>query len=153
MNCKSAKWFEVIVKYIKDQQDGTERGVKEIYVFDAQTFAEAEKKAFEELQTYVSDGELMVVNINPAKYGEVWFSDDNEDDKYYRVQLCFFLLDEATGKEKKSKTCYLVQACDTAKVQKHIEEIMGRSMMTYEVMSIVDANIEDVYVHNVQAAR
>lgn len=140
----SAKFFEVIVKMNETQEDGAEKMVKKTIVVDALSFSEAETKAIGEMSCYATD--LEVININPAQYGEVFTSDDERDDKYYKCKLSFITIDEKTEKEKKSKVTYLVQAGSTNKAQSYIDsDVMGKSMQDYETCSIADTPIFDVY--------
>ena len=143
----TAKFFEVIVAMEETQEDGTEKMVKKTIVVDALSFGEAEKKAIEEMTPYCS-GDMNVVNINPAVYGEVFTSDDEKDDKFYKCKLSFITIDEKTDKEKKSKVTYLVQAGSTNKAQSYIDnDVMGKSMQDYETCSISDTPIFDCFFH------
>jgi len=144
----SAKFFEVIVSTQETQENGAEKMVKKTIVVDALSFGEAEKKAIEEMTPYCS-GELSIVNINPAAYGEVFTSDDEKDDKFYKCKLSFITIDEKTSKEKKSKVTYLVQAGSTNKAQSYIDNnVMKDSMQDYETCSISDTPIFDCYFHD-----
>lgn len=144
LRSKQAKWFEVVAKLARLQEDGMEKNVKETYVVDAMSFAEAEGRAIKELSIY---HDLSVVNINPAKYGEVFFSDNDADDKFFKVTINLIMIDEKTEKEKKQKVCYLIQASTTSKVQKYIEDIMGKTMIDYKTVAIVETLVEDVFEH------
>lgn len=138
----SSHFFEVIVAMQQMQEDGNMKMVKQTIVIEALTFGEAEQLALEEMEPY-SNGELKIVNINPAPYGEVFTSDDNQDDRFYKCKLSFITVDEKTAKEKKFKVTYLVQAASTNKAQSYIDKsIMAGSMMDYETCSISETKIE-----------
>lgn len=144
----SSKFFEVQLAMQETQEDGVEKMAKKNIVVDALSFGEAEKKAFEEMSYYAS-GELKIVNINPASYGEVYTSDDEKDDKFYKCKLSFITIDEKTEKEKKSKVTYLVQAGSTNKAQSYIDNyVMKGSMLDYETCSISDTPIFDCFFHS-----
>lgn len=133
------------------QEDGTEKMVKKTIVVDALSFGEAEKKAIGEMSPYTS-GELEVININPAQYGEVFTSDKENDDRFYKCKLSFLGIDEKSGKEKKSKVTYLVQAGTTNKAQSYIDNgIMKDSLQDYETCSIADTPIFDCFFHETEA--
>ena len=93
----AAKYFEVTMKMFETQEDGTEKMVKKTVVVDALSFGEAENKAIEEFSCY---SELQVVNINPAQYSEVFTSDDDGYDMFFKAKLEFITIDERTEKEK-----------------------------------------------------
>ena len=147
MRSKTAEWFETKVQYDKVQEDGTLKKVTELYVVDALSFTEAENSIIEEMRPYIS-GDYKVKNITPAKYQEVFFSDSKEDDKWYKAKLAFITIDEKTEKEKRSIVHYLVQARSTDTAQKAINDIMGKTMIDYEVASISETKILDVFEHH-----
>lgn len=138
------KWFETIVRYDKTMENGEVKEVSETYVVDAITFGEAEKRIAEEMKPYML-GDFDIKNINPAPYSEIFFSDEDTDDKYYRVKLAFITIDERTEKEKKSKVTYLVQANSLEQARKNTEEVMNGTMSDYEFVSVTEAKILDVF--------
>ena len=144
MRSKTAQWFETKVQYEKVQVDGMQKKVTEQYVVDALSFTEAESGIIEEMKLYVS-GDYKIKNITPANYHEVFFSDDTQDDKWYKVKLTFITIDEKTEKEKRSIVHYLVQARSTDTAQQAINDVMSKSMIDYETVSISETKILDVF--------
>lgn len=144
MRSKTAEWFETKVQYEKVQVDGMQKKVTEQYVVDALSFTEAESSIIEEMKPYVS-GDYKIKNITPANYHEVFFSDDTQDDKWYKVKLTFITIDEKTEKEKHSIVHYLVQARSTGTAQQAINDVMSKSMIDYETVSISETKILDVF--------
>lgn len=147
MRSRTAEWFETKVKYDKVQEDGMQKKVTELYVVDALSFTEAESAITEEMKPYIS-GDYKIKNITPANYQEVFFSDDTQDDKWYKVKLAFITIDEKTEKEKRSIVHYLVQARSTDTAQKGINDIMRQTMIDYETASISETKILDVFEHH-----
>ena len=144
MRSVNKRWFETIVRYDKIQEDGEKKKVNETYVVDAITFGEAEESIAEEMKPYMS-GDFDIKNINPAPYSEIFFSDKDTDDKYYRVKLAFITIDEKTQKEKKSKVTYLVQANSLEQARKNTEDVMSGTMIDYEFVSVTETKILDVF--------
>ena len=144
MRSVNKRWFETIVRYDKIQEDGEKKKVNETYVVDAITFGEAEESIAEEMKPYMS-GDFDIKNINPAPYSEIFFSDKDTDDKYYRVKLAFITIDERTQKEKKSKVTYLVQAGSLEQARKNTEDVMNGTMIDYEFVSVTETKILDVF--------
>ena len=138
------KWFETIVRYDKTMESGEVKKVSETYVVDAITFGEAEESIAEEMKPYIS-GDFDIKNINPAPYSEIFFSDRDTDDKYYRVKLNFITINETTQTEKKSKITYLVQANSLEQARKNTEEVMNGTMIDYEFVSVTETKILDVF--------
>ena len=144
MRSVNKKWFETIVRYDKVMESGETKKVSETYVVDAITFGEAEESIAEEMKPYIS-GDFDIENINPAPYSEIFFSDKDTDDKYYRVKLAFITIDEKTQKEKKSKVTYLVQAGSLEQARKNTEDVMKGTMIDYEFVSVTETKILDVF--------
>lgn len=138
------RWFETIVRYDKTMESGEAKKVNEVYVVDAITFGEAEGSITREMRHFI-DGDFEVKNINPAPYSEIFFSDKEIDDKYYRVKLDFITVDKRTQKEKKSKVTYLVQAGSLEQARKNTEEVMNGTTIDYEFVSVTETKILDVF--------
>lgn len=144
LKAHSGKFFEVIFRMKETQENGLLKKVKKTFAVNALSFAEAESKVTNEMFPYAK-GDFEVVNINPAQYGEVFTSDDDADSGFYKCKISLITLDEKSGKEKKSKVQYLVQAASTSKAQTYIDKgIMGGSTVDYETASISETQISEV---------
>lgn len=146
MRTRSANWFETNVQYERQAEDGLFAKVRETYVVDAFTFAEAEKAITKEMAVYAS-GEFVIKNITPATYGEIFFSDKENDDKWYKAKLMFVTVDEEKGKEKKTAVNYLVQSNSIDGALKNIQEVFSTSVSDYVVANISETKIMDVFEH------
>ena len=144
MRSRTAMWFECKIRYEKVMEDGLQKKVNENYVVDALSFSEAEKRITEEMSSYIS-GEFEVADIKKAAYKEIFFTDDNVADKWYKAKLQFITIDEKTEKEKRSTVNYLVQAGSMNGAMKNIDEVMGGTMIDYVVASVVETTLMDVY--------
>lgn len=148
MRSRTSTWFETKVKYQKTMEDGSEKVVSEAYVVDALSFTEAESAIIDEMSVYVS-GELKVSGIGKACYGEIFFSDVDDDDKWYKAKLQFITIDEKSEKEKRSNVTYLVQAKSLARALRYIDEVMGKTMIDYDVIGLNETKLMDVFEHHV----
>ena len=144
MRSRSAMWFECKIRYEKVMEDGLQKKVNENYVVDALSFSEAETRITEEMSAYIS-GEFEVADIKKAVFKEVFFTDDNIADKWYKAKLQFITIDEKTETEKRSTVTYLVQAGSMNGAMKNIDEVMGGTMIDYVVASVAETTIMDVY--------
>jgi hypothetical protein len=147
MRSRTAQWFETKVRYDKTMEDGMPKKVIESYVVDALSFGEAEERITKEMSVYIS-GEFNVKAIAPATYGEVFFSENANDDRLYKTKLQFITIDEKSEKEKKTNVYYLVQAANLNGAVKNIDEVMGGTMIDYVIASINETSIMDVFEHN-----
>ena len=144
MRSRTATWFECKIAYEKTMDDGLQKKVSENYVVDALSFTEAEKRIMEEMSNYIS-GEFTVKDIKIAPYGEIFFSDEEMADKWYKAKLQFITYDEKTDKEKRSSVTYLVQAGSFNGAVKNIDEAMGGTMIDYVISSVAETTLMDVY--------
>lgn len=144
MRSKTTSWFETKIRYDKTMEDGRNKKVTEVYTVEALSFTEAESAITEEMLHYVS-GEFDVKAITRAPYGEIFFSDADSDDKWYRAKLAFITIDEKTEREKRSNVVYLVQAESLDNARQYVKDVMAKTMIYYEVVSISETPIMDVF--------
>ena len=147
MRSRTADWFETKIRYEKTMDDGMQKPITEQYVVDALSFTEAENSIIEEMSTCIS-GEFKITGIKPTPYHEIFFSENANDDKWYKTKLQFITIDEKSEKEKRSNINYLVQASSLQGAVKNIDEVMGGTMIDYIIASIVETQIMDVYEHS-----
>lgn len=147
MRSRTSDWFETKIRYAKTQEDGTQKNVTEHYVVDALSFTEAESAILEEMKVYIS-GDYKITDIKPAAYHEIFFTDMDKDDKWYKAKLQFITIDEKTEKEKRSTVTYLVQAATLAAAVNNIGEVMGGTMIDYEIAGVAETQIMDVFEHD-----
>ena len=144
MRSRTANWFLCKIRYEKVMEDGLQKRVTEQYVVDALSFSEAEAHIMEEMATYIS-GEFEVWEIDRAIYKEIFFSDDDMADKWYKAKLKFITIDERTEKEKKTTVYYLVQAASFEGARKNIDEVMGGTMIDYIIDTVSETPVMDVF--------
>ena len=137
-------WFECKIRYEKTMENGLVKKVNEPYLVDALSFTEAEARIIEEITPFVT-GEFTVSDIKRANYSELFPSDEEAADKWFKCKLVFFMLDEKSGAEKKSSTQVLVQAADLRDAVKKLDEGMKGTMADYEIALVSETPIMDVY--------
>ena len=137
-----ALWFECKVRYERMAENGTVKKVNEPYLVDALTFTEAEARIIEKITPYIS-GDFSISAVKKTKVSEIFF--DDRGDRFYMVKVNFITLDEKTGTEKKSSNFMLVQASDFPGALKKFEEGMKGTMADYEIASITETPLMDVF--------
>lgn len=118
--------------------------VTEPYLVDALSFTEAEARIIEEERPFVS-GEMTIADIKRAKYTEVFATEEDAADKWYKCKLLFITIDEKSQTEKKTATNILVQASDLRDAVKRLDENMKGSMADYQIASVAETPLMDVY--------
>ena len=144
MRSRTAIWFECKIQYEKTMEDGLQKKVKEQYVVDALSFTEAEKRITEEMSSYIS-GAFDVSDIKKASFKEIFFSDDDTADRWYKAKVQFITIDEKTEKEKRSNVYYLVQAATLQGALKNVDEVMSGTMIDYAIAAISETMVMDVF--------
>lgn len=143
MRTRTAVWYETTVRY--ERSKGGENNIAtEAYAVDALSFAEAEQRITEEMKPYCS-GEFDVKKIAIAPYTEVFFSEDEDDDKFFRATVAIITLDERTDKEKKNNVNYLVQAENIETARRYVVDAFSNTAMEYEINRLVETKILDVF--------
>ena len=137
-----ALWFECKVRYDKMGENGMVKKVNEPYLVDALTFTEAEARILEEMKPFIS-GEYSISSEKKTKISEIFFVEGG--DRYYLVKVNFITLDEKTGAEKKAVSQILVQANDFDTAVANFKEGMAGTMADYEIASVSETPIMDVF--------
>ncbi len=137
-----ANWFECKVRYDKLQENGAVKKVNEPYLVDALSFTEAEARIIEEQTPYIS-GDFSVSAVKRTKISEIFWNEGG--DRWYLVKVAFITIDERSGVEKRTSTLILVQASDFKEALDNFIEGMKGTMADYEIVSITETPLMDVY--------
>ena len=137
-----ALWFECKVRYDKTQENGAIKKVTEPYLVDALSFTEAEARIIEELTPYIS-GDFSVAAVKRTRISEIFW--DETGDKWFLAKLAFITVDPKSGVEKKAVTQILVQAKDFKTALANILEGMKGTASDYEIVSINETLLMDVF--------
>ncbi len=137
-----SNWFETKVRYDKMMENGTQKKVNEPYMVDALSFTEAEARTIEELTPFIS-GDFAISAVKRTNITEIFW--DDAADKWYHVKVNFITLDEKTAVEKKTTTHILVAANNFREALDNFMEGMKGTMADFEVASIAETAIMDVF--------
>ena len=143
MKSITSTWYECAAKYARTTEEGSQKTVTETYVVEASSFTEAEKGIIKEMTPFTS-GDLEIKKITPMTITEIFFSDKDADDKWFKCKLTFISIDENTNKEKRSAYSYLVQAASLLTALNYMMEEMNNTMMDYITSNISETKIMDV---------
>lgn len=143
-----ALWFECKVRYDKTMENGSVKKVNEPYLVDALTFTEAEARIIEQITPYIS-GEFSISAVKKTKISEIFW--DETGDRYFMTKVNFITLDEKSGMEKKSSSFILVQASNLKGALKRFEEGMQGSAADFEIASLAETPLMDVFPLNLTA--
>ncbi|MDB1026752.1 MULTISPECIES: DUF4494 domain-containing protein [Bacteroidaceae] len=142
-------WFECKIRYERVMENGMNKKVTEPYLVDALSFTEAEARIIEEMTPFIS-GEFTISDIKRANYSELFPSDEESADRWFKCKLIFITLDDKSGAEKKTSTQVLVQAADLRDAVKKLDEGMKGTMADYQIASVAETAIMDVYPYSAE---
>ena len=137
-------WFECKIRYEKTMENGMVKKVTEPYLVEALSFTEAEARIIEEISPFMT-GEYTVADIKRANYSELFPSEEEAADRWFKCKVVFITLDEKSGAEKKTSTLILVQAADLRDAVKKLDKGMDGTMADYQIASVAETTIMDVY--------
>ena len=143
-------WFECKIRYEKTTENGMDKKVTEPYLVDALSFTEAEERIIKEMTPYIS-GEFAVSAVAKANYSELFWSEEESADRWFKCKLAFVTLDEKTGAEKRTNTNVLVQSSDIRQAIKDLDNGMKGTMTDYVILSVAETAIMDVYKYEAPA--
>ena len=142
-------WFECKIRYERVMENGMNKKVTEPYLVDALSFTEAEARIIEEMTPFIS-GEFTISDIKRANYSELFPSDEESADRWFKCKLIFITLDDKSGAEKKTSTHVLVQAADLRDAVKKLDEGMKGTMADYQIASVAETAIMGVYPYSAE---
>lgn len=140
-----SNWFECKVKYGKVDATGKAKRVSETYLVDAVSFAEAEERISREVAPFVT-GEFSIAGLKKAQVNEIFAHE--EGDRWFRCKVVFITVDEVKGTEKRISSTILVFGSDIDNAWQHLKEALKDTMSDYEVASIADTTIMDIFPYS-----
>lgn len=143
MRVLKGNYFESKVRREAITEDGTPAKVVSLYVVDALSFTECESRVSEYVGSF-ANGEYEVLTEARAAYSEIIFSDDETADKWYKLRCVFVTMNEKSGKLKKDKYTYLVQASTIDGAKRNFDEVMKDTIIDYYIDGIHETAVEDI---------
>lgn len=135
-------WFTVKVKFLKELGDGTARKVTESYLFAAESFSDAENRAYEEIITHLKhDG--VVTGIAKTEFHDIFYHEDSEH--WYKVKMNFETTDIDSEKSKKVTQTFLVSGNNVNDAYERIKESLKTLMVEFQVTNVDLSPIVDVF--------
>ena len=165
--------YECGVRFDKMQENGAVKKVTEFYLVDAITFSEAEARIAKEVAPYIS-GEFDVVSIKRTNYSEIVYDKFNicseadaivqkitnansnasdVADKWFKAKVNYITIDEKSGREKKNANYCIINAGSIKAAHDTLVSFMKGTMADYEIATLDDTRIVDVYVYSADGSK
>lgn len=136
--------YECGVRYERTMENGLSKKVTELYLVDALSFTEAEKRIIQEMVPYIP-GDFDVVTIKRTNYSEIVENGADSADKWFKAKLMFVTFDEKTSKEKKQAVYFIVKATDINNAHTVVVEHMKTTLVDYEIATLDETKIMDLF--------
>lgn len=136
--------YECGVRYERTMENGMNKKVTELYLVDALSFTEAEKRIIQEMVPYIP-GDFDVVTIKRTNYSEIVENGADSADKWFKAKLMFVTFDEKTSKEKKQAVYFIVKATDINNAHTVVVEHMKTTLVDYEIATLDETKIMDLF--------
>lgn len=144
-------WFESKVKYMSTTESGSETMVTENFLFDAESYTDAETRTIKQMQQMVKGGEFNIIDVKKSRIAEVFPYEDGE--WWFKATINLVTVDEEAGKEKKIKTTYLIMSDDIKQALARLDESLEYLVIPFVTSAIAVSTIVDVFPYdNEQAA-
>lgn len=165
------KNYECKVILDRTMENGMTKKVTEQYIIqDCLSLSESEGRMSEYIAPYAS-GDFEVIFSRVAPYHEIVYDKfgivsqadgeaqkllgqnrnaSTDPDRWYRVKVSLITLDEKSGREKRTALNLLVNACSVNAAHDVTVEHMKGTMADYEIVSIKETPIMDVFPYVVK---
>lgn len=141
-------WFSVRVLYDRQNANGEWTKAKEVYLIDALSFTEAEARVIGEVSPFVAkEGMLKVTAMKMEDVTEIFNTDDEAAEKWYRVKMMFETLTDS-GKVKKTPQIAVVKGASTEDATKRLHEGMRGSLADYKIHTVSETQFVDVFFYD-----
>lgn len=135
-------WYQVKVKYAKENEEGLLKSISEQYLVDAVSFTECEAIIYDRLGQQIR-GDFQVIAIAKSNIVDVFFYEDC--DIWHRAKITYLIADGESGREKKVVQYMLVTADDVTQAHERIQEILSNTLVSFRVPDMVETKIIEVF--------
>jgi hypothetical protein len=138
-------WYQVQVKYAKENEQGLLKAVSEKYLVDAVSFTEAEAVIYDRLGSIIR-GDFQVTHIAKSNITDLFFYEDN--DVWFKAKIQYIVADGDTGREKKVTQHMLVTANGVPQAHERIQESLSNMLVSFQVPDVVETKIIEVFPYS-----
>jgi hypothetical protein len=140
-------WFQVQVKYAKENEQGLLKSVSEKYLVDAVSFTEAEAIIYDRLGSMIR-GDFQVTHMSRSSVVDVF--DYPDTDVWFKAKIQYIIADIDTGKEKKVAQHMLVTADSVTQAYDRIQESLSNMLVSFQIPDVVESKIVKVFTYEKQ---
>lgn len=135
-------WYTCKIRHSKETDDGFVKQVTEAFLVDAVSYTDAEARITDIASRDIS-GEFSISNISKTNIAEI--IPDDEAFTWFKCKVVYATVDGDSEKEVRINTYMLVAALHVKQAFEKIEEHFKGMVVPYEIPSITQTNITEVY--------
>lgn len=136
-------WYNVKTRYIGVTEEGITKAITGEYLTSALSFTEAEKKTSETALAYGHREEFDIIAMSRTKFSEI-VNGDKEADKWFKCKINTTILDERSGREKKTPIFFCVNADSALEAHHLLDKYLKKTTMCYTVEQVDETKIIEV---------
>ena len=141
------QWQNVQFSYTEEQENGNIKVKKENHLVEAESFVEAETRAYE---LFSSDYENMkVLAIKKSKFSDVL---DKGGENWYSFKVVYTTTSE-NGKEKHTNDVLLIKSSSVKLANESFEDFSSNWAIPFELVGITKTKLSDVWDNSVLASQ
>ncbi len=130
------------VRSTQVSENGQSKAIsQQVFIKNAVNFTDAEAKAFAFLEGNTDLDVTAIKRTNIIEAVERADGSTSSEDRFYKVKLIYYAIDEKSGKEKKYAEYYLVVAQDVNIARKNIVDHLQDCMVDYKIATIDETKI------------
>lgn len=138
-----AQWFLSQIKYTAQNEWGQQKTINETYLFDAESYTDAETKTYDYIAKNWPDFQL--VSIKRQKLQEVFFV-ENGSELWFKAKVQYITFNEKTQTEQKTAYNMLINAESVKDAYDLLRERLG-PINDYIISDINTTSILEVIPH------
>jgi hypothetical protein len=135
-------WFQVKVKYAKENEEGLLKNISEQYLVHAVSFTECEAIIFDRLSSMIR-GDFQVTHMAKSNIVDVFLYEDS--DVWWKCKVSYLVADGESGKEKKVNQYMIVTDSDVPQAHERIQESLSNMLVSFRVPDVVVSPIIEVF--------
>lgn len=133
-------WYQTKIKYVQQDEQGKNKAINEVYLFDAVSYTDAEARAYAFFAENIPDFQL--ANLSVMRLNEVFFVEDGSE-HWFKCRVQYIVFDEKTNQEKKVPYVMLINAKNLRNAYDSLAERLG-SVQDYIISDINVTKILEV---------
>lgn len=137
-------WYKTRSKFVKELPDGTLKRITEHHLVEAESYADAEARTYEEVGEFVR-GEFLVSAIDRVNFIDIFEYDAAETDSWWEVKVMYNVEDEDSGCETAVCNTCLVNAPAASLATLRVEDSFVKIVQLFTIEELKRSKIVEIH--------